>query len=62
VTVKWRGGKEERRRLKLSASAKGRGRELGNEGKRCGGGWEWSSPFYRGRGVLGRQQPAALRH
>jgi hypothetical protein len=52
--VKLRSGEEEQRRLKLGASAEGGRRELGNEGKRCGGGWGWSSPFYRGRGMPGR--------
>jgi hypothetical protein len=45
VVVKRRGGEEERRWLKLGASAEGSRRELRNEGKRRGGDRGWSSPF-----------------
>jgi hypothetical protein len=38
-------GNEDRWLLELGASAEESERELGNEGKRCGVVWGWSSPF-----------------
>jgi hypothetical protein len=55
VAVRRHGSGEDQQLLKISTRAEESARELGRDGKGCGEGRGWCSPFYRSRGTPGRR-------